>query len=207
MKDIQTHFFFFLPRIPSFFTMFVSVASRLALQVKKKKKSLAKKTKKTQKIFQQTRSTLAPRFYTTGAGINTLLYVEHKDGSISGATLNALTAAKKLGGSVTALVAGDAPESVADQIAKFQGISKVLTAKNAAYTHSLPEDIAPLLVEAQSKFGFTHLVTGHTAVGKNVFPRAAALMDVAAISDITGIESEDTFVRPIYAGKKKKKNR
>ncbi|RCH97856.1 hypothetical protein CU098_001332, partial [Rhizopus stolonifer] len=147
-----------------------------------------------------TRSTLAPRFYTTGAGINTLLYVEHKDGSISGATLNALTAAKKLGGSVTALVAGDAPESVADQIAKFQGISKVLTAKNAAYTHSLPEDIAPLLVEAQSKFGFTHLVTGHTAVGKNVFPRAAALMDVAAISDITGIESEDTFVRPIYAG-------
>ncbi|KAG1465251.1 hypothetical protein G6F46_000033 [Rhizopus delemar] len=159
--------------------MFASVTSRIALQ---------------------TRSTLAQRFYTTGAGVNTLLYVEHKDGAISGATLNALTAAKKLGGSVTALVAGDAPEGVAQQVAKLEGISKVLSAKNTAYANSLPEDIAPLLVEAQSKFGFTHLVTGHTAVGKNIFPRAAALMDVAAISDITGIESEDTFVRPIYAG-------
>lgn len=117
-----------------------------------------------------------------------------------------MTAAKKLGGSVTALVAGDAPEGVAQQVAKLEGISKVLSAKNTAYANSLPEDIAPLLVEAQSKFGFTHLVTGHTAVGKNIFPRAAALMDVAAISDITGIESEDTFVRPIYAGTDRKKD-
>ncbi|ORE01834.1 electron transfer flavo protein, alpha subunit [Rhizopus microsporus var. microsporus] len=159
--------------------MFASVTSRIALQ---------------------TRSTLVQRFYTTGAGVNTLLYVEHKDGAISGATLNALTAAKKLGGSVTALVAGEAPEGVAKEVAKLEGVSKVLTAKDAAYAHALPEDIAPLLAEVQAKNGFTHLITGHTAGGKNVFPRAAALLDVAAISDITAIESEDTFVRPIYAG-------
>ncbi|GAA5807924.1 hypothetical protein MFLAVUS_001304 [Mucor flavus] len=154
----------------------------------------------TSRIALQARATLAQRFYATGAGANTLLFVEHKDGLIGGATLNALTAASQLGGSVTALVAGDAPESVVQQVSKLAGISKILTAKDAAYANSLPEDIAPLLVAAQAQFGFTHLFTGHTAVGKNIFPRAAALMDVAAVSDITGIESEDTFVRPIYAG-------
>ncbi|KAI9246518.1 hypothetical protein BY458DRAFT_542985 [Sporodiniella umbellata] len=154
----------------------------------------------TSRIALQTRAQLSQRFYATAGSANTLLYVEHKDGAISGATLNALTAAQTLGGSVTALVAGEAPESVAQQIAKLQGVSKVLTAKDTAYANALPEDIAPLLVETQAKFGFTHLFTGHTATGKNIFPRAAALMDVAAISDITGIESEDTFVRPIYAG-------
>ncbi|OBZ89217.1 Electron transfer flavoprotein subunit alpha, mitochondrial [Choanephora cucurbitarum] len=154
----------------------------------------------TSRIALQARATLAQRFYATGAGANTLLYVEHKDGAISGATLNALTAANKLGGSISALVAGDAPESVVQQVAKLNGVSKVLTAKDAAYTNALPEDIAPLLVAAQKQFGFTHLFTGHTASGKNIFPRAAALLDVAAVSDIVGIEGEDTFVRPIYAG-------
>lgn len=112
-----------------------------------------------------------------------------------------MTAANKLGGSVTALVAGDAPEAVAKEVGKLNGVSKVLLAKDAAYANALPEDVAPLLVAAQSQFGFTHLFAGHTAVGKNIFPRAAALMDVAAVSDIVGIEGEDTFVRPIYAGK------
>ncbi|KAI8994720.1 hypothetical protein BDB01DRAFT_773848 [Pilobolus umbonatus] len=153
----------------------------------------------TSRIAIQARSAFT-RSYATNAGVNTLLFVEHKDGSIGGATLNALTAAKKLGGSITALVAGDAPEAIAKEAAKLNGVSKVLTAKDGAYTNSLPEDIAPLLVETQSKFGFTHIFAGHTASGKNIFPRAAALMDVAPISDITEIISEDTFVRPIYAG-------
>ncbi|KAI8391102.1 uncharacterized protein BYT42DRAFT_555640 [Radiomyces spectabilis] len=143
---------------------------------------------------------LAQRFYATAAGANALLFVEHKDGAIGGATLNALTAASKLGGSVTALVAGDAPESVAKEIAKYAGVSKVITASDAAYAKALPEDVAPLLVELQKKYNFTHLIAGHTAVGKNIMPRAAALMDVAAVSDITGVEGDDTFVRPIYAG-------
>ncbi|KAI9484194.1 MAG: hypothetical protein EXX96DRAFT_168441 [Benjaminiella poitrasii] len=154
----------------------------------------------TSRIALQTPSTFVKRFYATGAGASTLLLVEHKDGVIGGATLNALTAANKLGGSVTALVAGDAPEGIASQVAKLAGVSKVLTAKDAAYANFLPENIAPLLVATQAQFGFTHLVAGHTAVGKNILPRAAALMDVAAVSDVVGVESEDTFVRPIYAG-------
>lgn len=149
----------------------------------------------------QARPLFFQRLYSTAGGVNSLLLVEHKDGKIAGATLNALSAANKLGGSVTALVAGDAPESVAQTIAKYKGVSKVLTATDAAYAKNLPEDMAPLLAEIQKKYGFTHLVAGHTAVGKNVMPRVAALLDVAPVSDITGVEAEDTFVRPIYAGK------
>ncbi|KAL0090823.1 hypothetical protein J3Q64DRAFT_1707186 [Phycomyces blakesleeanus] len=154
----------------------------------------------TARIAIQARPFISQRFYATGAGASTLLLVEHKDGLIGGATLNALSAASKLGGSITALVAGDAPEAVAKQVAKYDGVSKVLTATGAAYANGLPESFAPLLVEIQKANGYTHLVTGHTAFGKNIFPRAAALLDVAPISDITGVSSEDTFVRPIYAG-------
>ncbi|ORZ11068.1 hypothetical protein BCR42DRAFT_379966 [Absidia repens] len=142
----------------------------------------------------------AQRYYSSGAAANTLLFVEHKDGVISNATLNALTAANQLGGSVTALVAGDAPDAIAKSIGDYQGVSKVLTATDASYEKNLAEDVTSLLLAVQNKYNFTHIVGGHTAVGKNVFPRAAALLDVAPISDITAVESNDTFVRPIYAG-------
>ncbi|KAI7864026.1 hypothetical protein BDF14DRAFT_1838108 [Spinellus fusiger] len=154
----------------------------------------------TTRICLQARPLFTQRFYAAGAGASTLLLVEHKDGVIGNPTLNALSAASKIGGPVTALVAGDAPEAVAKQVAKYAGVTKVLTATDAAYAHGLPEDFAPLLVSVQKSLGFTHLVAGHTAFGKNIMPRAAALLDVAAVSDITAVESEDTFVRPIYAG-------
>jgi electron transfer flavoprotein alpha subunit len=64
----------------------------------------------------------------------------------------------------------------------------------------LPENFAPLLVENIKKGGYTHIIMGHTAFGKSLMPRIAALLDVQQISDITGIEDEKTFVRPIYAG-------
>lgn len=64
----------------------------------------------------------------------------------------------------------------------------------------LPENYAPLLVENIKKGGYTHVIAGHTAFGKNLLPRVAALLDSQQISDITSIESENTFVRPIYAG-------
>lgn len=140
------------------------------------------------------------RGYATAADINTLLLVEHKDNTLASSTLNALTAATKLGGSVTALVAGDGPDTIAQAVAKLQGISKVIVANDKAYGHGLAETFAPLLVAAQKKLGFTHLVASHSAFGKNIMPRVAALLDVAQISDITSIESPDTFVRPIYAG-------
>lgn len=131
-----------------------------------------------------------------------MVVVEHKSGAVAAPTLNAITAASKLGGDVTALVAGSAPEEVAKSVANVQGVSKVLVAKHDAYAHALPETLAPLIVAATKAGNFSHVVAPHSAFGKNVLPRAAAMLDVNQVSDVTGIESEDTFVRPIYAGRK-----
>ncbi|KAG5460348.1 MAG: hypothetical protein BJ554DRAFT_7615, partial [Olpidium bornovanus] len=131
---------------------------------------------------------------------STLLVVEHKDNSLNPATLSAVTAAKALGSGVTALVAGSNVDNVVKQIARTDGVEKVIVAKKAEYDHGLPEDFAPLVVAAVKSLGSSHVVAAHTAFGKNVLPRAAALLDVQGISDVTAVESADTFVRPIYAG-------
>ncbi|CAJ0642491.1 12764_t:CDS:2 [Entrophospora sp. SA101] len=147
-----------------------------------------------------TYQSLLIRGYAAAQDISTLLLVEHKNKKISPSTLNALTAANKLGGSVTALVAGEDPTTVASQVAGLQGISKILVAKDKAYEHGIAEVYAPLLVNAQKNLKFTHLITSHSAFGKNIFPRVAAILDVAQISDIIDIQGSDVFVRPIYAG-------
>ncbi|CAG8523881.1 10443_t:CDS:2 [Diversispora eburnea] len=150
------------------------------------------------------RKSLRPTFlfrrYATGQDISTLLLVEHRDNEIASSTLNALTAANKLGGNITALVSGENPDPVAEKISKYRGISKVLLAKDKLYEHGLAEVYAPLLVNAQKKLNFTHFVASHSAFGKNIMPRVAALLDVAQISDVIDIESPEIFIRPIYAG-------
>ncbi|KAI8996708.1 electron transfer flavoprotein, alpha subunit [Gaertneriomyces semiglobifer] len=130
----------------------------------------------------------------------TLVLVEHKNNAVATSTLNAITAASKLGGPVTALVAGAAPDAVAQSVAQISGVAKVLVAKHDAYAHNLPETLAPLIVAATKAGKFSHVVAPHSAFGKNVVPRAAALLDVSQVSDVIAIEGEDTFVRPIYAG-------
>ncbi|CAG8570423.1 28579_t:CDS:2 [Dentiscutata erythropus] len=146
------------------------------------------------------RSSFFARGYASAQDISTLLLVERSGKTIASSTFNSLTAATKLGGEVTALVAGEEPDTVASEISKITGISKVLIAKHKLYEHGLAEVYAPLLVTAQKKFNFTHLVAPHSAFGKNIMPRVAALLDVAQIADIIDIESPDTFIRPIYAG-------
>ncbi|RIA91775.1 electron transfer flavo protein-like protein subunit alpha [Glomus cerebriforme] len=146
------------------------------------------------------RPNLVLRGYATAQDVSTLLLVEHKDKAISSSTLNALTAASKLSDNVTALVAGEDPEHVASEVSKIKGVSKVLIAKDKVYEHGLAEVYAPLLASTQKQLKFTHLVASHSAFGKNIMPRVAALLDVAQVSDVIDIESPDTFVRPIYAG-------
>ncbi|KAJ4377062.1 Electron transfer flavoprotein alpha-subunit [Didymella sp. IMI 355093] len=131
---------------------------------------------------------------------STLAVLEAKEGKLNVASLAAITAGTKLGGSITAFVAGSGGKSVAEEAGKAKGIEKVIYVDNAAYDKGLAENWAPLLVENIKKGGYTHVLTGHSAFGKNLMPRVAALLDVQQISDITEIESEDTFVRPIYAG-------
>jgi electron transfer flavoprotein alpha subunit len=128
-----------------------------------------------------------------------LVWVEHEQGAVKDATLAAVTAAGKLG-AVHALVAGQGAEAkaVAEAAAKIAGVEKVLLADDPAYAHSLAENVAPLA--AQIMADYEAFVAPATTTGKNVAPRVAALLDVAQLSEVIGIEGERTFVRPIYAG-------
>ncbi|GAM84457.1 hypothetical protein ANO11243_024530 [Dothideomycetidae sp. 11243] len=131
---------------------------------------------------------------------STLAVLEQRDGKLNSSSLAAVTAGVKVGGGITGIVAGSNIKAVAEEVAKVEGVEKVIYIENAAYDKGLPEHYAPLLVENIKKGGFTHVFAGHSAFGKTLMPRVAALLDVQQISDITSIESEDTFVRPIYAG-------
>ena len=127
-----------------------------------------------------------------------LVIAEHDNAALKPATLNAVTAAAKIGGDIHILVAGQGAQGVADAASKVAGVSKVLLADDAAYAHPLPENLAPLVVGLAKSYG--HVLAAASSEGKNLLPRVAALLDVAAISDITGVVSADTFERPIYAG-------
>lgn len=128
-----------------------------------------------------------------------LVIAEHDNSSLKGATLNTITAAQAIGGGdIEVLVAGSNCASVADEAAKVVGVSKVLLADNPAYESQLAENVAQLIAEIGGNY--THILAPATTTGKNTLPRAAALLDVQAISDISGVESADTFKRPIYAG-------
>jgi len=126
--------------------------------------------------------------------------LEHRDGNLNVSSLAAVTAAQKLGGPVTAFVAGSGGKAVAEAAAKIKGVEKVIYVENGAYDKGLPENFAPLLVENIKKEGFTHVLAGHSAFGKSLMPRICALLDTSQLSDVMRIEGEDTFVRPIYAG-------
>ncbi|XP_034089516.1 electron transfer flavoprotein subunit alpha, mitochondrial [Gymnodraco acuticeps] len=131
---------------------------------------------------------------------STLVVAEHNNDTLTPITLNAITAASKLGGEVTCLVAGTNCAQVVEQVSKVQGVQKILVAQHDSYKGSLPEELTPLILQTQKQFNFTHICAGASAFGKNLLPRVAAKLDVAPISDIIEIKSPDTFVRAIYAG-------
>jgi len=127
-----------------------------------------------------------------------LVIAEHDNATLKGATLNTITAATKIGGDVEVLVAGSGCGAAADAAAKVAGVSKVLVADNAAYEYQLAENMGELVAELGK--GYSHILAAATTTGKDFLPRAAALLDVNMLSEVMGVESEDTFVRPIYAG-------
>ena len=123
---------------------------------------------------------------------STLAILEQREGKLNSASLGAVTAGQKLGGSVHGFIAGGNIKAVAESAAKVNGLEKIIMVDNAAYDRGLPENFAPLLVENIKKGGYTHVIVGHSAFGKNLLPRVAALLDVQQISDIMAIESEDS---------------
>lgn len=127
-----------------------------------------------------------------------LVVAEHDNTSIKASTRVAIAAAKEIGGDIEVLVAGAGCAAAGEAAAKIEGVSKVLVADNAAYDHFIAENIAALIAEIGT--GYSHIMTATTTSGKNYMPRAAALLDMSQISDISAVISEDTFERPIYAG-------
>ncbi len=127
-----------------------------------------------------------------------LVLAEHDNATVAPATLNAVAAASQIGGDVVILVAGDNCAAAADAAAKISGVAKVVVADAPQYGHGLAENVAPLIVGLADDY--SHILAPATTSGKNILPRVAALLDVQMISEITAVESPDTFVRPIYAG-------
>ena len=127
-----------------------------------------------------------------------LVYAEHDNASLKKATLNTIAAAKEIGGDIHVLVAGSGNQAVADEAAKVEGVTKVLVADNAVYEHQLAENIALLVADIAGDY--SHILAPATTTGKGFMPRAAALLDVSMLSEITKVVDAQTFERPIYAG-------
>ncbi len=130
--------------------------------------------------------------------MSALLLAEHDNDTLSPATAKALTAALQVDGTVDILIAGNGCKAAAEAAAKLTGAAKVLVADAAHLANNLAEETAALLVSLAE--GYDAILAPDTTTGKNVMPRAAALLDVAQVSDITAVKSPDTFERPIYAG-------
>jgi electron transfer flavoprotein alpha subunit len=127
-----------------------------------------------------------------------LVIAEHSGDALKPSTLVTVTAAAAIGGPIHVLVAGQGCSGAAQAAAKVAGVEKVLVADAAEYANGLAENLAPLVVGLARGYG--HVLAPATSFGKNVAPRVAALLDVAQVSDVTGVVSPDTFERPIYAG-------
>jgi len=127
-----------------------------------------------------------------------LVIAEHDHASLKAATLNTVSAAAKIGGDIHVLVAGSNCAAAAQQASGLQGVSAVKVADAAHYAAQTAENLSALILAHAA--AYSHILAPATTFGKNLLPRVAALLDVAQISEITAVESADTFVRPIYAG-------
>ena len=128
-----------------------------------------------------------------------LIIAEHLNGKLNSSTARCVTCARDLKPeAIDVLVLADAPDAIAAQAAKIDGVSNVLTAANAANAHALAAVYAPQIVAAAQ--GYSHVLLPSTTFGKDVAPRVAALLGVAQVSDVMKVVDTYTFERPIYAG-------
>jgi len=127
-----------------------------------------------------------------------LVIAEHDKQQLKPGVTNTIAAAGKMGGEISVLVAGNQCAAAAQAAAKVEGVSKVLLCEAPQYEGAVAENMAALILTIAEKF--THIVAPASGFGKNFMPRVAALLDVQQISDVSAVESPDTFVRPIYAG-------
>ncbi len=130
--------------------------------------------------------------------MTSLVIAEHNNATIKGATLNTVTAAMACGGDVHVLIAGMDAGPAAAAAAQIAGVAKVIHVDGTHFAHGLAENMAAQILTLSSSY--SHILFPSTASGKNIAPRVAAKLDVGQISDVTKVDSPDTFERPIYAG-------
>ncbi len=129
-----------------------------------------------------------------------LVIAEHDNQQLNAVTLNVVDAAKRLGGEIDLLVAGEGCAAVAEQAAAVSGVSRVLLADASHYAGQQAEELALLVVETVQQGGYQAVLAPSSSFGKNLTPRVAALLDVAQVSDVIEIKAVGSYVRPIYAG-------
>ena len=127
-----------------------------------------------------------------------LVIAEHNNIEVKSSTLNTINAASKLGSEINVLVLGSNIDNISKEISSYQHVSKVIFIDSEKFENAIAENIEPVILSLAEKY--SHILAPATTFGKNVMPRVAVKLDVAQISDIVNIESEDTFIRPIYAG-------
>ena len=127
-----------------------------------------------------------------------LVIAEHHNGQLADSTAHVVAAAQAIGSDIDILVAGENVAGIAETAAKLTGVGKVKVADDSVYAHQLAEPVAELIAGLAGDY--SHVLAAASTQGKNVLPRVAALKDVAALSEVVGVESPDTFLRPIYAG-------
>ena len=127
-----------------------------------------------------------------------LILAEHNNEEVKSSTLNTIAAASKISSDIEVLVVGSNTEGICKEISNYQNIKKVLSLNNTDYEHAIAEKIEPVIMSIADNY--SHIFAPATTFGKNVMPRVAVKLDVAQVSDVISVESEDTFIRPIYAG-------
>jgi electron transfer flavoprotein alpha subunit len=130
--------------------------------------------------------------------MTTLFFIEHANGKVSDQSLKAISATKDLGEEVHGMIAGTAIDPVVDEASKISGVSKIIHIENDEYNNILAEKLTSAIINISDNYNY--FCAAATTTGKNVMPRVAAKLDVSQISEIIGVESNDTFIRTIYAG-------
>ncbi len=130
--------------------------------------------------------------------MSVLLIAEHNNKELKPFTLNVINAAKQIDEDIHVLLIGHNADSVAKQISEVSGVKKIIHVDNVIYENYVAENFVPVILKNAE--GYTHIVSAANTFGKNLMPRVAANLDTSQISDIIKVISNDTFLRPIYAG-------
>ena len=130
--------------------------------------------------------------------MSVLLIAEHNNKEVKPFTLNAITAASQINEDLHVLVIGNKADKVAKSISEVPNVKKVIQVDNEIYENYIAENYTPVIIKHSENY--SHIVCSANTFGKNLMPRVAALLDTSQVSDIIKVISEDTFLRPIYAG-------